>query len=282
MATELLHGFSDAIEAAFGAAVYLKQHHYDNNIATALVIAKARVKSVKKRSIPQLELEAAKLLIQLIVYAAKVLEIHKDNIHTWTDCAAVLGWLRKMPCRLQTFQANRVAFIQEQLPTTTWRYVPTTDNNPADLPSRGMTAQELVSSQLWWHGPQWLANSQSEWPPNLLPEKDENIPGLRDTVLLTSTTVPATWEFYRKFSSYHKIVRVTATVIKAFAIFKSKLKNAKSVGSIDITQDDLSAANTLLIKLQQLEVFFRCGRNSQEKATTAKITSLGRGRCHHR
>ncbi len=159
-----------------------------------------------------------------------------------------------MPCRLQTFQANRVAFIQEQLPTTTWRYVPTTDN-PADLPSRGMTAQELVSSQLWWHGPQWLANSQSEWPPNLLPEKHENLPGLRDTVLLTSTTVPATWEFYRKFSSYHKIVRVTATAIKAFAIFKSKLKNAKSVGSICITQDDLSAANTLLIKLQQLEVF---------------------------
>ncbi len=188
---------------------------------TVLVITKARVKPVKKRSIPQLELEVAKLLTQLIVYAAKVLEIHKDNIHTWTDRAAVLGWLRKMSCRLQTFRANRVAFIQEQLPTTTWRYVPTTDN-PADLPSRGMTAQELVLSQLWWHGPQWLANTQSEWPPNLLPEKDENLPGLRDMVLLTSTIVPATWDFYRKFSSYHKIVRVTATVIKAFAILYSR------------------------------------------------------------
>ncbi len=118
MATEL-HGFSDASEAAFGAAVYLKQHHYDGNITPPLVTAKARVKPVKKRSIPQLELEAAKLLTQLIVYAAKVLEIHKDNIHTWTDSAADLGWLRKMPCRLRTFQASRVAFIQEQLPTTT-------------------------------------------------------------------------------------------------------------------------------------------------------------------
>ncbi len=81
MATEL-HGFSDAIEAAFGAAVYPKQHHYDGNITTALVIAKARVKPVRKRSIPQLELEAAKLLTRLIVYAAKVLDIHKDSIHT--------------------------------------------------------------------------------------------------------------------------------------------------------------------------------------------------------
>lgn len=36
--------------------------------------------------------------------------------------------------------------------------------NPADLPSRGLSGEELVKNSLWWNGPEFLRNPDSEWP----------------------------------------------------------------------------------------------------------------------
>lgn len=44
-----------------------------------------------------------------------------------------------------------------------WSWVPT-DENPADLPTRGTTASQLSASKLWWNGPHWLTGSESVWP----------------------------------------------------------------------------------------------------------------------
>jgi len=41
----------------------------------------------------------------------------------------------------------------------------TTDDNPADLLTRGLSTPQLSMSQLWQHGPQWLTDEtqQPEW-----------------------------------------------------------------------------------------------------------------------
>jgi hypothetical protein len=44
-----------------------------------------------------------------------------------------------------------------------WRFCPGTEN-PADLPSRGVKANDLVSNKLWWEGPEFLQKSEDEWP----------------------------------------------------------------------------------------------------------------------
>lgn len=36
--------------------------------------------------------------------------------------------------------------------------------DPADVASRGTTFQTLISGNLWWFGPQWLSNLETEWP----------------------------------------------------------------------------------------------------------------------
>ncbi|MCP3663039.1 MAG: DDE-type integrase/transposase/recombinase [Gammaproteobacteria bacterium] len=46
---------------------------------------------------------------------------------------------------------------------TTFSYVPSQDN-PADLATRGMSSNELQHSSLWWHGPVWLKQHPSTWP----------------------------------------------------------------------------------------------------------------------
>ncbi|XP_045457572.1 uncharacterized protein LOC123667774 [Melitaea cinxia] len=59
------------------------------------------------------------------------------------------------PNLLQTFVQNRVAEIHELTGELPWRHV-SGKHNPADLVSRGMALEELVNSNLWWTGPEFL------------------------------------------------------------------------------------------------------------------------------
>jgi hypothetical protein len=51
-----LHGFCDASEIGFAAAVYLRVTTADNEVSVNLVMAKTKVAPLKRRSLPQLEL----------------------------------------------------------------------------------------------------------------------------------------------------------------------------------------------------------------------------------
>ena len=42
-------------------------------------------------------------------------------------------------------------------------YVPS-DQNPADIASRGEILSKLERNQLWWKGPDWLLKVDKEWP----------------------------------------------------------------------------------------------------------------------
>ncbi len=43
---------------------------------------------------------------------------------------------------------------------------------PADIPSRGHTPQQLVDSQLWINGPEWLRTAEQSGPSELqMPEE---------------------------------------------------------------------------------------------------------------
>ncbi|XP_015522747.2 uncharacterized protein LOC107226442 [Neodiprion lecontei] len=44
----------------------------------------------------------------------------------------------------------------------TWLHVPSPDN-PADILSRGITADESIENQLWWHGPPCIVD-RNRWP----------------------------------------------------------------------------------------------------------------------
>ena len=53
---------------------------------------------------------------------------------------AALGWIRGDPNRWKQFVANRVVEIQHLTPPTRWSYCLTNDN-PAGLPTRGVSAR---------------------------------------------------------------------------------------------------------------------------------------------
>lgn len=82
----------------------------------------------------------------------------------WSDSTIALQWINKPLHDLKLYVSNRVKNIIEHTKEAShWRHVRTKEN-PADLVSRGLPADELIESKLWWHGPPWLLEKQEQWP----------------------------------------------------------------------------------------------------------------------
>lgn len=158
-----IHGFSDASQEAFGVAFYIHVEKGDGTFATNLVFLKTRVAPLTEATVPKLELSAAHLIAKVLPSIMEQHGITIENCHLHTDSMIALQWLRKSPAKLETFQANRVAEIQELTEGAHWSHVATKDN-PSDLCSRGMSPTKLSQSNLWWHGPLWLNLPMNQWP----------------------------------------------------------------------------------------------------------------------
>ena len=155
-----LHAFSDASTKAYGAVVYICQDQ-----ETSLVMFKSRVAPITKITLPKLELMAAVMATRLVKFVRSSLHLQTDDpsshIHMWTDSQIVLHWIYKSH-NSNPFISHRVAEIAGAFSANVWSYTPSS-NNPADLLTRGISAQQLFSSELWLQGPQWL-RSRNKWP----------------------------------------------------------------------------------------------------------------------
>jgi hypothetical protein len=145
-----LHGFADSSETAYSAVLYIRTIS-NEKITSEILCTKTRVAPLKKVTIPRLELCAAQLLTNLTKIAIDSLNIKFDSVILWSDSEIVLTWLKTPSHQLKTFVANRVANIQELTQDFIWKHV-RSNENPADLNSRGISVEELKASKLWWHG----------------------------------------------------------------------------------------------------------------------------------
>ena len=127
-----LHGFSDASECAYAAVLYLSSTYADN----CTEVLKTRVSPTKRQSIPQLEILGALILARLV--------------------SSLNGFATKGFGYVQ----HCVNEIRESTDTSYWKYCPGR-LNPADLPSRGLRAKDLLNNPLWWNGPDFIARYSS-------------------------------------------------------------------------------------------------------------------------
>ena len=158
-----LHVFTDASSRAYAAAAYLRVADVKGNITVNLVASKCRLAPPDGDTIPRLELlgalMGARLLNSLRIEYSEVLKI--DDEFLWTDSSVALAWISQGPRVGGVFVANRVEEITAV--GGVWSWVPTNEN-PADLPTRGMTVTQLSGSKIWWNGPEWLKRPETEWP----------------------------------------------------------------------------------------------------------------------
>ena len=156
-----LHGFSDASERAYAAVLYLSSTYGDGHTEVRLLCSKTRVSPTKKQTIPRLELLGALILARLVKSVSSSLPT-LNGTYLWTDSMTVLHWISNRKAWKQYVQ-HRVSEIRELTDVMAWNFCPGV-LNPADYPSRGLGAKDLINKPLWWNGPSFISTEDVSKP----------------------------------------------------------------------------------------------------------------------
>lgn len=215
-----LHGFSDASELAYGCALYIKVTDEHGSVRVNLVTSRTRVAPIKKQTIPRLELCGAHIMAKMVEEVSKVHGVPTERRFLWTDSMIVLHWLNNSPRNAKVYVAHRIAETKELSAGCTWNHV-RTDDNPADLASRGVMPGEIVERNLWWHGPDWLKHSPDRWPKTSLALTEEHKyaiesesvpPTVHVATIETPLMANCRGSLLSQYSSARKLYRITAYV----------------------------------------------------------------------
>ena len=274
-----LHVFGDTSKVAYCAAVYLAWHN-DSQSGAHLVTAKTRLPPIKKEmTIPRLELTAARIAARLLKTVRETLKNWEpEELVLWSDSRTVLHWLENRG-QYRQFVQRRVDEIQELTKDVKLKYVPTAEN-PADLGTRGLSPQQLEQNKLWWNGPEFLVSGNYPHQPQMI-ETEESKAEERQSVLpiaeeepslSVDNVVPAA-----NYSSYGKLLRVTALVLRFIRCLKKKMQPGTQLLHVE----EIQKAEELWIKDTQMMLK---GRKSypQIKAQLAVIEINGILHCQGR
>ena len=285
-----LFGFCDASTKAFAAVIYLRSVSTSGHVRSMIVASKTRVapirittKTVKDENptVPKLELLSCLILSSLMNTVLNALQndIKIKSRSYWTDSTINLDRIRGIGNEYEPFEENRLKKIRGRSEISQWFYVPT-DHNPADIPSRGSLSHELQDNELWFSGPKFMLDLNSDFlafekelhdrtkscDPALKRSPDLLVKGSRRSESRGKKSAAAhtmvSGEQHKKLpnnlsklirldksNDIDKLVRITAYVLR----FASRQRNEG-----DLTTQELDNARTqLIISEQQLDQFSR-------------------------
>ena len=203
--------FSDASNEAFGTCAYIRWRTGSNKYDTRFIAAKSRVAPLKPLTIPRLELQAAVLATRLYQSIAEESRLQFEKVVFFSDSNIVLSWIRSEAREFKPFVSARVAEIQTNSDPSQWRHVPGELNVAAEV-SRGIPAQRLTDR--WKQGPEFLRLSEEEWPQEAFTADQNEVEKERRKVQVVMFTRSPEVIDCKKFSSWRKLVRVSAYVLR--------------------------------------------------------------------
>ena len=264
--TTQLHGFCDASHSAFVTVAYIRCHYSDGSVDVRLIASKTRVASIKKQSIPPLELLGAVILARLVATILKSLHTSTPiRLFYWTDSTTTLHWICNYK-QWKQYVNHRVAEIRKLTAQGQWRHCPGL-LNPADLPSRGMSGERLSSDLLWWNGPSFLKLTEEKWPISEAPPTSKTIeaelvknPTLSTHAMTISNTQIPTVNLDEiiqctNFSTFNRLMRVTAYVLRFVKRSRQLASSSSTDHRILPSAEELSLAETYWIRSIQAKSF---------------------------
>ena len=220
-----LHMFGDSSQEVFSAVAFLRARVTASSgpqTELEFVLGKARVAPMKVMTVPKLELQAALLAARLKQDICQALKVKVNRVFMWNDSTTVLQWLNSAT-KHPIFIANRVCEILEHTSVDEWNHVASSDN-PADAGTRGMSAEVLQSSSRV-RSPDFLRTKQFPFEPStevvnnvnfgiVTKETDKTNTSLAASVNKSTKEPPPQQIPFDKYSSYQKLLRITASALR--------------------------------------------------------------------
>jgi hypothetical protein len=248
-----LVGFSDASPKAYSAVVFIRVTDSENRVSSSLVCAKTRVAPVKAITIPRLELLGAELLVKLFTRVRALLKVNGpiENSYAFCDSQIVLAWIRGPREKCEVFVRNRIASIESHFPRGCWKYVKS-EQNPADLATRGLSASQFIKSfSLWSEGPSWIVNNFDciLSVDNINDDLGKNVLENREFMPIVNLIVCADLSFLENMSSYTKCINVIAQMNRF--IVNCRNVTCKVSYLLPLTKEERELAFVRVIKMTQ-------------------------------
>ena len=272
--------FSDASKDAFGACAYARWQLKEGKYESRFVAAKSRVAPLKELTIPRLELQAAVLATRLSKSIIANSRIQFQRVIFFIDSMIVLAWICSQARVYKPFVSIRVSEIQDSTDPAQWRHVPG-EFNIADRLSRGTEVNMLMGE--WQHGPEFLQEAEEMWPKSSPREADEKDAKKEQRKVLnvqgnqTEPQVPIIE--CKRYSSWKRLLRVTAYVLRFVRKMKSKSQSAMKDGNLknseeSLTNQELQLAEEYWIKQAQQDLI-DCLKNGKFSALSPFKTEDG-------
>lgn len=258
--------FADASILGYGAVSYLRTITESGVVSVKFITSKGKVAPInskptsidktEKLSIPRLELMAALLGAELSQTIRKAWGLSKDfPILLFTDSEIVLAQISSAVVR-DVFTENRLRKIRALFGREHWFHVATQDN-PADVISRGCSVKELMG--IWTTGPELIYDSCYSPVNKFITDEVNTDEIVAINVIPTEKSVPVSQlNIMTKFSSFKKTVKIMAWVKRAIKIM-TRTQGYKRVppftmeSVLPLSADEiLEARNTIIRAVQQI------------------------------
>ena len=261
-----LHLFTDASRLGYGFCVY-RRVVTNSMVILILLFAKSRVipgkadESRHHNSIPRFELTGCRVVADFLEDFLRECGENYEEIYLWTDSQCSLKQIQDRQLRQETFVANRLSIIRAKTRISDWHYVDT-KNNPADIVSRGLKADDDTNWDIFHHGPMFLRRPDWEAPTKTAidaigaivegePEEEgllaaPPIPAAKD---LVASAAPS-WilSVIDHQSIWQKKARLVARTRRCFRKWETKTHGERNDPLPSLTMKEIQKAETDILK----------------------------------
>lgn len=150
---------------------------------------------------------------------------------------------------------NRVVEIRKLKNPDVWQHVPS-EQNPADLASRGCKTSQLKRETKWWEGPSFLKEKPECWPRqkgfggrNFESNEVSEIKKNKITTIAVEANIGGLDQVIPpdKYSDLNKLLRVTGYVLKFIVTIRGR-RQVSQGSTIELPPEEVKEAENLWVR----------------------------------